>query len=272
VQWQQEIPLFAVFSPNGYPNILRREGMSSILVRYWLGQRSRTASVMPGGAPPSEAGLSLLECLMAIAIIVLSVAMIAPPLFIATATRVQNRRAEQALQIAQGEVDRLQVLMSRNENIAVRLPVSVGSSTALDTWAPPTGPATAVKSVNSTCNTYQDQQISASLALPVDADGDCTIDFYMQSFRTAGSIPQSEQGSTNPKITDFEVEVRVYSSLVTKNGWTGLQQEQVNLNLTSGEGSRRTRPLVVLNNRMSWSDRTFSLCELQQNLPGGAGC
>ena len=64
-----------------------------------------------GGA--SEDGLTLLECLVAIAVIALTGAMIGPPLVMAAATRVQNRRAEQALQLAQGEVDRIRAMVIR---------------------------------------------------------------------------------------------------------------------------------------------------------------
>lgn len=212
---------------------------------------------------------------MAIAIIVLTVALIAPPLFIATATRVQNRRVEQAFQLAQGEIDRIQVLMSQGENTVNRLPFAVSD---LDTQVPPGGPAPGIlKTPRTSCpgvTIYQDQQIPVNQALPVDSDGDCAADFYMQTFRTQGSIPALEQSRTASmrRYTDFEVEVRVYSALVAQhNTWAQLEQDQINLNLTSGQGSQRKRPLVVLNNRMSWSDQTFSLCEMRRNL-GGPGC
>jgi len=58
----------------------------------------------------SESGLTLMECVVAIAVVALAGALITPPLFLAAATRVQNRRSEQALQIAQGEIDRIRTL------------------------------------------------------------------------------------------------------------------------------------------------------------------
>ena len=53
----------------------------------------------------AESGLTLIECIVAIVIISVVGVAITPPLFLATAARVQTNRAEQAVQIAQGEVD-----------------------------------------------------------------------------------------------------------------------------------------------------------------------
>ncbi|MDX2214618.1 MAG: hypothetical protein SFY66_15110 [Oculatellaceae cyanobacterium bins.114] len=217
------------------------------------------------GRSSSEEGLSLLECLMAIAVIMLTAAMITPPLFIATATRVQNRRAEQALQLAQGEIDRLRVLVSQGQNTPARLPVTVGTTT---NPAGPAGLSGQLKSVNPSCNTYNDEQVPATSALRIDVDGDCQFDFLMQVFRTDGSLPVSEDRNNNPSAlerrTDFVVGVRVYSFLAQSN-LGGLETQQASLQLTTGQGSQRRRPLAVLYSRMNWSDQSFNLCQIQRN-------
>lgn len=214
---------------------------------------------------PSEQGVTLLECLMAIAVILLTTAMITPPLFVATATRVQNRRAEQAFQVAQGQVDRYQVLMSKGQNTPALLPAVVAN---VNTQAAPSSLAQSLKSVNSTCNTYNDQQLAANQALPVDLDGDCQVDFLMQTFREAGRVPDSDNSTLRPngqnRATAFKVGVRVYSFLANGN-WANLQTTQASLQLTSGQGSQRTRPLAVLYTTMYWSDRSFNLCEIQKS-------
>ncbi len=61
----------------------------------------------------SSSGLTLIECLVAIIIVSLTVLAITPPILLATGTRVQSRRAEQANHIAQSEVDRLRLLVER---------------------------------------------------------------------------------------------------------------------------------------------------------------
>lgn len=217
------------------------------------------------GRSSTQEGFSLLECLAAIAVVMLTAALITPALFIATATRVQNRRAEQALQLAQGEIDRLRVLMTQGQNTPARLPVAVGTTN----FPAPSAPSALLKSVNSSCNTYNDQRIDATAALRVDVDGDCQVDFFMQTFRTAGSVPASEDPTNNPaaqgRSTDFTVGVRVYSFLAESNMGNGLETQQASLQLTTGQGSQRRRPLAVLYSRLNWSDQNFNLCQIHRN-------
>jgi type II secretory pathway pseudopilin PulG len=229
----------------------------------FLGQpKAATASADGMTSQAAEAGLSLLECLMAIAVIVLTVTMITPPLFIAAATRVQNRRAEQALQLAQGEIDRIRVLVAKGEHAIAKLP-TVGLDPLADTPAPAT-PSSQLDSV-SDCpgyTPYNDEQLAADVARLVDVDGDCEPDFLLQVFRTAGTVSVSEQPLGNSaKPTDFEIGVRVYSILAQSNlGTSAIQTDPAALQLTSAEGSQRTRPLAVLFSRMVWSEQSNSLC------------
>jgi len=244
-------------------------------------------------SPPvsAQAGVTLLECLIAVAVIGITSALILPPLFVAAASRVQNRRAEQALQIAQGEVDRIQTMVASGShkvrliNELNGLPAigTTSRTVSLDTIAPPAGVASSIlKSVRTGtggCNTYRGEVISANQALSVDVDGDCTADFYMQVFRDDVSTNRAP-GPTNPlpPPNNFRLAVRVYSALALTNfGSMSTPVLPASLQITSGEGNQRLRPLAVLYSQAVWSDQSASLCELHEQLgspppPSSIGC
>lgn len=215
-----------------------------------------------------DSGLSLLECLMAVAIIALTAAMITPPLFLAAATRVQNRRAEQAMQIAQGELERINVLVSQGQHLPERLPAVSGAANLRSTNVPTTISTATLDSVNPSCNTYNDQQLGLTQARPVDTDGDCRADFYMQVFRSPGTASLAEGDAGTNRPTEFELGVRVYAFLASENGTSfvsGLSPDPASLILTTGSGRQRTQPLAVLFREVVWSDRSFSLCDYHNN-------
>ena len=136
-------------------------------------------------SPSPDAGLTLIECVVAIAVIALTGAMIGPPLVMAAATRVQNRRAEQALQLAQGEVDRVRAMVVRGEGQDDLLPAKSNKSN-LEEQAVPTTTSGKLRSP-ATCNTYDVSNTThvptTTQVLMVDVDGDCEEDFLIQSFR-----------------------------------------------------------------------------------------
>jgi prepilin-type N-terminal cleavage/methylation domain-containing protein len=215
----------------------------------------------------SEQGLTLLECLMAIVVIGLTITMITPPLVISAATRVQNRRAEQAMQIAQGEVDRIRALVARDEHTAARLPAIVAAGNLQSVTAPafpsPSWPLKSPSSCGAAYNNRVPSPIPATEGLRVDVDGDCDPDFFMQTFRTAGSVNSAEAiGANRPSA--FQMGVRVYSILA--NGSSGnLETEPASLKITSNQGKQRTRPLAVLYTPFSRSDQGDALCFYQPN-------
>ncbi|NET10377.1 MAG: type II secretion system protein, partial [Symploca sp. SIO2B6] len=108
--------------------------MKSMLLKTLLlclaqpGQFLYSARTKGESSQSSEEGLTLLECVVAIAVIALTGAMIGPPLVMAAATRVQNRRAEQAQQLAQGEVDRIRAMVIQGNATAELLPKLVEES------------------------------------------------------------------------------------------------------------------------------------------------
>ncbi len=242
-------------------NLLKRRGQSSL-------QGSIDTSADVGS---TEAGLSLIECLVAIAVIAITASIILPPLFISAATRVQNRRAEQALQVAQGEVDRIRTLVMRGEHTPARLPSVVTFPAGNPRqYAPPSSASTAlIKTVAAACpgrTLYAGGPVSPSQAIPVDLDGDCVADLFMQVFRTAGSTTAVESaagGQQRPE--DFDLGVRVYSN-VANGQWASMTApvEQASLQLTSGQGSQRLRPLAILYTEIPWTERSSTLCDFQR--------
>ena len=247
----------------------------------------RLRSVSPPAS--AQAGVTLLECLIAVAVIGITSALILPPLFVAAASRVQNRRAEQALQIAQGEVDRIQTMVASGShkvrliNELNGLPAigTTSRTVSLDTIAPPAGVASSIlKSVRTAttggCNTYTGQQIALNQALSVDVDGDCTADFYMQVFRDNNAATNLALGTN--RLSNFRLAVRVYSALaLTSFGSMSTPVLPASLQITSGEGNQRLRPLAVLYSQAVWSDQSASLCELHEQLgspppPSSIGC
>ncbi|MBD1871135.1 type II secretion system protein [Leptolyngbya sp. FACHB-671] len=240
--------------------------------------KSLDKALLPGkqGGNPSrfgssEQGVTLLECLVAISVIALLGAMITPPLFVAAATRVQNRRAEQAFQLAQSEVDRIRALVARGQHQVDNLPVVVDSLEANDA-DPPTTPSSFLKSINETCNTYEGQQIPANQVLPIDitGDADCEPEFLMQVYRTRSPNEVTEAaGRPDYRPLNFDVGIRVYSVRAEDN-LGSLSAEPASLQFTTGEGNQRERPLAVLNSAFKWSDQSGALCNYHTN--GGQIC
>ncbi|NJL37798.1 MAG: type II secretion system protein [Leptolyngbyaceae cyanobacterium RM2_2_4] len=217
----------------------------------------------------SEQGVTLLECLVAISVIALLGAMITPPLFVAAATRVQNRRAEQAFQLAQAEVDRIRAMVERGQHRVDDLPAVVNSLRA-DVARPPASASGLLKSIDDTCNTYEGEQIPAIQALPIDITGDCEPEFLMQVYRTSAPNEAADSaGQPTYRPLNFDVGVRVYSVRAEDN-LGSLSAEPASLQFTTGEGNQRERPLAVISSDFKWSDQSGALCNYQVN--GGRAC
>lgn len=215
---------------------------------------------------------------MAVAIIALTATMITPPLFIAAVSRVQQRRAEQAFQLAQGEVDRFRVLVARGQHLPARLPVAVGgignnpppTATDLDGATPaPNTIAPVLDTVNPACpgTLYVEQQLQPNEVRPTDVDGDCQADFYVQVFRTAGTVSRPERSSGTRRPSRFLVGVRVYSFLAkdSLDAGTALEKEPINLNITGEVMSQRTNPLSVVYTDVRWTEQSEAACDYFTN-------
>ena len=215
---------------------------------------------MAASSRRSDQGLTLIEGLVAIVVVSITLVSITPPIFWATGTRVQNRRAEQALQLAQGEIDRVRTIVDQGQATRALLPPPVAGAIlrgegAVSVPAPST-PKAGIVTVNPGCptaNRYDGSQQEVSQYIQINTDpnpgnsSDCSPNFLMQTFRSTGL-----DGNGNP-ITDsttipegFVMGVRVYS-IVAEPNLIGSKAEttQASLKGTNGLGNQLTRPLAV---------------------------
>ncbi|MBW4652110.1 MAG: prepilin-type N-terminal cleavage/methylation domain-containing protein [Kaiparowitsia implicata GSE-PSE-MK54-09C] len=241
----------------------------------WFSPLLRSVLARRSAASTTESGVTLIESLVAIIVIGITAALITPPLFIATASRSQNRKAEQANQIAQAEVDRIRVLVSNGQHEQRYLPDIAGAFAAgtigSEGVIPPSNAASLMQSPNASCNTYNPYTDIRTLrlsALRIDVDGNCETNFYMQVFRDRGVVSAREQGlQSDPnqqRPSTFRLAVRVWSNAADGN-WAQITTPvaPASLQITSGQGQQRLRPLAVVNSRMSWSDIDSSLEDMR---------
>ncbi len=256
--------------PARAPNFLLRG-----LLRLTLnGQRQNNSAAV-------EPGITLIEGLVAIIVVSLTVVLITPPIMLATATRIQTRRAEQARAIAQSEVDRVRIIVERGSGNINLLPKNYTGNGALGD--PKNAPAaTTIGSVYlspATCGTgkrYPDiattpipAPVPIDTLIPVDIDGDCKYDFLMQVFRSEGFTPN---GATSPY--SFLMGVRVYANYNQASSGAPAEPlviQQSSLGLSNG-GQRdkiggKQRPLAVLYTTIARNDSGRSLGEICQQAP-----
>lgn len=212
--------------------------------------------------------MTLIEGLVAILIASAVTVLITPPMFLSVATRIQNQRAEQATQLAHGQIDRIRVLMeqgivagppSKGGNIE-QLPADAGTGSLRDVPAP-SSVFGSLQSTNYECSTYdQDDapEVSVSEALPVDINGDCQEDFYLQSFRMNEQLsvvdPESDE---EPVPLVFGMGVRVYYRNADIGG--EISTESASLKLTTGQGQQTKFPLAVIYTTLAQGDLDTSL-------------
>ena len=198
------------------------------------------------GTSKSSSGLTLIECLVAISVIGITTASIGPMMVFSVATRVQNQKADQALQLAQSEIDKVRLIVEvggdyGNKLNAVPLPSTTSTNIIRDV-PPPTG----FSSVPS--------NLTATIARKVDLDADGDYDYAVQLFRNRGV----SVGSTP---VAFDIGVRVYDVSRAEPNLGSLQATPASFTFTSGEGQRGRKPLAVLYSQIVQGDRSGSLCQ-----------
>jgi type II secretory pathway pseudopilin PulG len=239
------------------------------LLWQFVKQRRSSAHSQPAHSQSgwSTQGLTVMECLVAIVLIGITIAMVTPPLLIATASRVQTRRSEQATQLAQDEIDRINTLVQQGEHQIRVLPAAMSGNNLASQAAPSTLSNFLKTSRNGGCPgtiAYTNQTLSLAQALPIDVDGDCTADFFMQVFRTNGTLTEDEFERTDVatrRPAQFSLGVRVYSALARVNlGGGKLQTTPASLQMTSGQGKQASNPLAVVYKPISWGEKSDVLC------------
>lgn len=200
----------------------------------------------------SEAGLTLIECLVAIVVIAVTTASIGPMMVFSVATRVQNQKTEQALQLAQAEVDKVRLVVEQGGDYGSRLSnLKLFNVTTTSNVTAVQAPNNFIASNASVTNERQ--------ARSIDIDGDGQNDFAVQLFRTKGvELPSQTPGVTLSTPVVFNYGVRIYDARANS---TALVASTTRLGFTSGEGDRGRRPLAVLYGQIAQGDRSGSLCQ-----------
>jgi prepilin-type N-terminal cleavage/methylation domain-containing protein len=231
--------------------------------RVALGSRAKHSQDCRQG---SVSGFTLIESLVAVIILSLTVVSVIPPIFWATATRVQNRRAEQAVQLAQSEIDRVRVAVERRAAGQNQLPPRVGTALRPDAPAP-TGVANQLRSVVPGCNNDDgNQSNSVTTMILVDTDPEpagtaCKPEFMVQTFRGRGL--ENDTATLSPDA--FVMGVRVYSYVAEPNLRNGTIQTQAGvLRGGNGLGTQQTRPLAVQYSTIVRSDRSEGIAAYRQ--------
>jgi type II secretory pathway pseudopilin PulG len=209
-------------------------------------------------ATRTSAGLTLIECLVAIVMVGLIGSAIAPALLISVATRVQSQKAEQALELAQSEIDKVRQIMERGEY------EKDGTST-LPEAAPFDG------------DDYKFDYDVAKVNPPDKGEpldpGD--YDYYPNAFQTQEVELNGERFAvqvyrTPGKPIDdgvpvtFNLGVRVYDYDAVVNS-DSLQTKPAALSMVSSQGQRTDSPLVALYTTVTASDGA-TLCSYIQHL------
>lgn len=201
-------------------------------------------------AKSTNRGLTLVEGLVAIVIISITMVSITPPIFWAVASRVQTQRAEQALKLAQGEIDRVRTIIDRGtDTTTTSLPPAVSVNVRNGVAAPNTA-GTGVISIKSCSETVATlPPANAATFVPIDTNGDCAADYLLQTFRSEGLDEKGNAftGAANQTLSGFVMGVRVYSAvarseLLAERGGT----QPASLRGTNGLGNQLNRPLAVL--------------------------
>lgn len=185
-----------------------------MLRRFTSKSRGLLAKIVRGQSnqQSTEQGLTLIESLAAIVIFGFAVTAMTQPLIIAMATRVRAYRAQQSLQLAQGEIDRVRLIVEQSYHVYQKPGDSskTAAQAALNTYIsklPPVYDKTNLKYVpapESFTNYCKD-------ALPTSATDGCKVtvngaDFGIQTFRlnTVASL-----GDLTVPV-GFNMGVRVY--------------------------------------------------------------
>jgi prepilin-type N-terminal cleavage/methylation domain-containing protein len=222
---------------------------SSISPRLGLGLLGQCINHRPASQSDQRSGFTLIESLVAIIVITITVVSVIPPIFWATATRVQNRRVEQAVQLAQGEIDRVRSGIERRDFDLVDLPPQAGNDIRPNAPAPTTIDTAKLRSISPTCNPTGDgrppSQVNAVIPVDTDPGDNCKPEFFIQVFRGRGVTLSTLPGALPEGIV---MGVRVYSIAATRNGTTlnpGLETKPGAVRTTNGLGTQRTRPIAV---------------------------
>lgn len=200
----------------------------------------------------SEQGFSLVEITVGFTIASAILAVMAPFLLLTVSTRVQNYRTEQAMQLAQSQINRVQTLMTqgvpKNQELG-KIPPAAATGDKVAQVGPPTSLVKKPEELD-----------SPTKALEIDYDNDNNPEFFVQMFRDEGIRFDVEEG-----LAVFQIGIRVYAG-VAKDNLGSLSTQAASINFIQGLGQQKTQPLAVLYTEVSRSDLKPSLERYQDYL------
>lgn len=237
--------------------------------------RDRGPRLARGLPPANHAGLTLIECLVAIVMVALVASAITPALVLSVATRVQSQKAEQAMALGQAEIDRVRTLAERGQLLAPNpsppltdslfravAEIPVAPNAVLDTDpAAQAGAAAGLTNIVNRNGAALPNVANPTQTRQFDVNNDGTPDFAVQTFRTRGLTSNDANGALVPVA--FALGVRVYDYAAVANGTGGnLEREPISLGITGGAGQRARRPIAAFYTTVAVSERGDSLCDL----------
>jgi prepilin-type N-terminal cleavage/methylation domain-containing protein len=188
----------------------------------------------------NEGGFTIVESLVAILVVSILLAAIAPVLSLSVATRVQSRRVEFATQAAKAYIDGV-----RTQKITAPPETTATYTTA--TNPAPTATGTLTCSANSYC-TAPTSTTSALYCVDFDSTNSCEsnslTDVVVQAFR----YNASNNNTSNPSVTGYTLGLRVYRADAFKSSATLLKNNPTKNTqnpFTAGVG-QKTAPLVEM--------------------------
>ncbi|QLE44026.1 prepilin-type N-terminal cleavage/methylation domain-containing protein [Nostoc sp. C052] len=212
--------------------------------------------------PSSESGFTIIESLVAMLVVAILLAAIAPTIVIATATRVQSKRVELATQAARTFIDGV-------KTGAVTIPATTTAPTGtlagnnlLNTTSMPV-PQTTTSLTSLYCVT-KDTNNSLAITNP-----DCTSNtskiFYIQAVRITATTSTPTDSTGLPK-DGYRLAIRVYRSDidVTKTVYAGLSDSSINKkqNAFTGTLGNTQSPLVEMTTEIGSRNTSFNaLCQ-----------
>jgi prepilin-type N-terminal cleavage/methylation domain-containing protein len=215
--------------------------------------------------PADESGFTIIESLVAIVIVAILMAAIAPAIVISTATRVQSRRVELATQATKAFID------------AIRIGAITGPSTIIAR-----DPANATTTRNVSNSTQAAAYLISSTEMPVPQPSDTNLycfkvtDGTITTTSTTGCrdkpfeqfyIQAAQVKVTGSSVNDgYRLAIRVYrtdidfSKTITANTGNSNNDKKTQKTFTGGLGDRQA-PLIEMTTDIGNSYTTFqALC------------
>lgn len=219
------------------------------MLYFWFKLQSSAKTV----GKHTEQGLTLVETLAAILTIAIVITVSTPPILLAVATRIQTRRAERAMQIAQEQIERIRILVEQGEYENSDLPPAASGISDPDSINTVDAPGSICPSCNA--NSYPSSITEAFEQIEQNQQN-----FLVQVFREPG-VSQTVDGTS--QVVAFRMGVRVYSPAAQLGS---LNTTPASLQITSGLGEQQQSPLAVLYADLVRGDLTGSLDSYRQFL------